>query len=183
MTIFEIRLDGNNFQYLLPADPERARSGDLTFDCNRWGDTWDPPEVYVGNPKAKRGNFFNFLKGDPYICDQRAHDALEHLLYPFAELLPLPFEGETLYVINVLTCLNILDEKHTIPTEGWPKKYVFYPERMQQASIFKIPRTSRGQVLTVHRYMDEIYDFKYQVERAELQGLIFRPLWSNDDVK
>jgi hypothetical protein len=179
MTIYEIRMNVENYQYLLPANPEIARGQDLIFDCERRSDTWDPPQVYVGNPKAKRGNFFNFLKGDPYVCDQRAYEVLEHLFYPCAELLPLPFEGKTLYVINVLACLNILDEERSTFAGFLPKNYVFHPERMQQAPLFKIPRTSRSQLLTVEGFLDDDYDFKHCVERAGLEGLMFKKIWES----
>lgn len=180
MVIYGIQFDVTNYQYLLCADSGRAGGLDMIFDCDRRGDSWDPPEVYVGNPKAKRGDFFSIMANGFYVCTERVREELEYLFYPCAEMLPLPFEDETLYLINVLTCLNLLDEKRTEYHGALPKKYVFHPTRMQQAPLFKIPQTSRVQVLASQGFMDPEYDFKLQVEQRGFEGLIFKNLWSDE---
>ncbi len=182
MRIFELRLAPDEFQKLLCDDPTRAGGLDLIFDCDQRTTTWNPPEVYISNPRAKRGSFFSLGSWGFFVCTQELHDELEYLFAPCAEMLPLPFEDETLWIVNVLTCLNLLDEKRSEFNGAFPKRYVFHAHRMQPAPLFKVPRTSRGQILTSQGYVDENYDFKLQVERRGFEGLKFKELWSNDNV-
>ena len=182
MKIYQAYKEPDKYQYLLPSDPEHSTTR-LMFDCEERADGWDPPEMYVANPRAKRGNFFNCIGGDPLICDERAVDEIGDVLEKCAELLPLPVDGETLYVVNVLPCLNLLDVERSVwrgePGRSTIKAFAFHPTRMQRYPLFKIPETINTSVLTCEGVLDPEFNFKPRVEEAGLTGLLFKILWTD----
>ena len=180
MTIYDVRFDIDRYQYLLSDEGDRHKPGDLIFDCEVRAEAWNPPKVYIANPKAVRGDFLNMCTGGYFICTEKVRDELDYLFYPCAELLPLPCGNEMFYIVNVLRCLNILDEKRSVFGGVFPKKYIFHTHRMQAQPLFKIPRTSVGQVLTSQGVLEEEYDFKLQVEQRGFKGLTFKRVWSDE---
>ncbi|MGE5265212.1 MAG: hypothetical protein ACM3S0_17675 [Acidobacteriota bacterium] len=102
------------------------------------------------------------------------------------ELLPLPYEGEEYTVRNVLECINCLDQKKTEWVYGQTtgerieiKKYAFHRNRFSESRIFKIPETSKAEVLVVEWKEDSSDEFKYAVEEAGLRGLLFQTIWED----
>ena len=98
------------------------------------------------------------------------------------ELLPLPYQGQEYTLLNVTECINCLDEEHTewvyhLGTKIQIAKYVFHPDRFSESTIFKIPQTRRGEILTVEGLKDPEDEFKYVVEKEGLKGIEFEMLW------
>ncbi|RDH42203.1 hypothetical protein B9G39_01385 [Zooshikella ganghwensis] len=63
MKVYRIRLDVNNHQWILPRDELDFDSDILRFDCQPKGSGWQSPDLYIFNPKLKKGNFFNIYPG------------------------------------------------------------------------------------------------------------------------
>ena len=190
MTVFEVHCKVNDYQCLCLSDMGQAKRHEFYFDCEKREANWTPPEVYIRQPKLKRGNFFYFAGASGcFICDEptRYHDELAELLETSGELLPLLHEGETFYVMNVLECINALDrDKSEWPPQmkqkiGFPQKYVFHRSRIPDTPLFKIPELSRWQILCVEDGPNAAYDFKRMVERLGLTGLYFEKLWTDKD--
>lgn len=187
MTIYRLKADVNNYQFFLPSDLETVEQQVLMMDCERRLDTWKPPRVYIHQPKLKRGNFIAVGMGSPLACDERTldDDKMYELLEMSGELLPLPHEGETFYIINPLECINALDREQsewggTIKI-GIPRRYVFHRIRIPETPLFKIPETSRGEILCAENAYDPEYEFKRRYEQLGLTGLRFEKLWSDED--
>ncbi len=189
MTIYAVHKDVNNYQFFLPVDVEVSQRGDLIMDCQPRLAAWSPPEVYIHNPKLKRGNFLGVGMGGPFACDEqtRDHDEMAELLEMSGELLPLLHEGEMFYVLNVLECVNALDrDKSTWPPSmkskiGMPQKYAFHCSRIPETPLFKIPETSRSQIFCAENAYDSNYEFKRLYETLGLTGLYFEKLWSDEE--
>jgi hypothetical protein len=103
-------------------------------------------------------------------------------------MLPLPYEGEILQVINVTECINVLDQEHTLwkinqksGVKVWIESYAFHSRRFSESSLFKIPETCNGEIFAIERCGDPECEFKARVEQAGLTGLIFEKVWSDGE--
>ncbi len=185
MKIFRVITDVNSFQSLQIEDSAIWNTDRLTFDGITKQISWEPPSVYVLRPKNIRGNFFHLAPGT-FVLDHTAHEALRDILERCGELLPLPFENTTLWLFNVLQCLNVLNQERTKWVLGKTtgqririEKYAFHPDRLIEAPVFKIPETSRSEILVYENFGDPEIEFRKRVEDQKLSGLIFEEIWSN----
>ncbi len=183
MEVYKIKPDVNQFQSFLPVDDAIWKTDVLKFDGNSKLQTWQPPPVYVLYPKKALGNFFRISAG-AFAFDSAADEMIRGVCEMAGELLPLPYKGETYFVLNVLECIDCLDgdsSKWTLTAGGdriGVAKYMFYKNRFSESSIFKIPETARGELLTVSG-RDEDVEFKSIVERAGLKGILFEKVWQS----
>jgi hypothetical protein len=149
MRVYRFTSDVNQYQYFLPDAEEDVLS--LLTECQPMLDAWHPPAVFVFKPLHKPGDLYGFYGCTP-IFSPRATEALAEYLAVAGELLPLPYKGEVFTALNVLECVNSLDEEHTewAMQDGvrlYPKKYVFRANHFSESHIFKIPETYRAEVL------------------------------------
>lgn len=188
MRVYQVRCDVNQFQSF-DVDTDNW-DGDilslLTFDCVERAAAWSAPPVFVLHPRKKKGNCFAFAPG-AFAIDQTAFEQLADLLEMSGELLPLQHQGETYYVVNVLECVNCLDEDNTQWIYGNTtgvkigiRSHVFYRTRFTETPLFKIPATSKAQILTVEGLADPEGEFKGRVEQCGITGLEFDLLWSDE---
>jgi hypothetical protein len=183
-TVFRIKKDVTNYQYFLPA--EKASIIDLDDDCLPIKASWKPPEVYIYQPKLKQGDFFNFTS-NLLIANTKAIKILASHFEMAGEILPLYHEGIEYGVVNILECINCLNKNKTeweideeTGDKAWIDKYAFHPERFSESSLFKIPETSRGEILLVEGLLAPEEEFRYLVKEAGLEGLKFEELWRSD---
>lgn len=180
MKVYRIRPDVTQFQKLFPDDDSIWSTGMLTFDGTPKASIWCPPKVFVLKPKLKRGNFFGVAAG-ALVADPKACGELAFLLEVSTEMLPLPFEGQELKLINVIACVNVLDQDKTLRSPvGKPTKYVFKPNRFTESPLFKIPETDVCEILTIEGLKDPEDEFKFNVESRGLTGLTFEELWDSE---
>jgi hypothetical protein len=184
MKVFRIRLNSNDFLSFLPADPTIWQTDLLKLDCKPKLPAWKPPAVYAVTPKLKQGNFFHLCSG-AFVVDSSACEALRTILEMAGELLPLPHQDALFHLVNVLQCVNCLDEQNTEWVLGKTtnakiriKEYHFHANRFSESTLFKIPETALGEVLTLSGVKDPKDEFKSLVERQGLQGIIFEEVWS-----
>jgi hypothetical protein len=175
-------VDVARFQWLI-AEPEQVYStGVLDFDCQPKLDGWVPPRAYVHNPKRKAGDFFKLVPG-ALVCSPRAVGVLRGVLEMAGELLPLPVEGHEVTVLNVLECVNCLDEgRSDFDSDRARSRYVFLPERLSGSTLFKVPRTAAAEILTVEGRPgnDPEEEFEPLVEANNLTGLVFELVWEGE---
>mgnify|MGYP001773483530 CR=1 FL=1 len=185
MKVYRIRNDVNHYQYFLT---ERdADAFKLRMDCVPVADKWDPPPVFIFKPKHKKGDFFQF-NSDILITSPRATEVLRTHLEMAGELLPLPYQGQEFTVLNVTECINCLDYQNTewmydeqSGVALWPTKYAFLSNRFTESMLFKIPETSRSEILVVEGLHEPNEEFRAVVQQAGLEGLIFEEIWSDDN--
>lgn len=184
MKVFSVTEDVSRFQSLGVDDIDAWTEFALSVDCRSLTALWKPPTVYVRKPKLNRGNFLHITVG-LLVADDEAFSKIGEFFEMAGEVLPIPFEGKTLSLLNVTECINCLDREKSQwrdprRREGLPLKYVFHPNRLDESSIFKIPETCKGEILVLERENDPETEFKAAVEHHRLTGLIFKELWSDE---
>ena len=179
MIVYKINNDVNNFQYFLTKDSKDVFS--MAFDCTSRGREWDPPSVYIYKPLHQEGDFFQF-DSSSLIFREKILNRMHRFFAPAGEMLPLPFQGEMFYVLNVTNCINCLDPKKSewaTSNDGmklYPTKFCFFKDRFSEAEIFKIPE-DRGSILVVANRVDPYDEFVSAYQEQGLKGLIFEKIW------
>lgn len=189
MTVYEVKPDFT-FQSFHTSDPESDNLMEVEYSrelikCDRMDMTWRPLRLYEEHARLPRGNFARSWGGG-FLVDSRAMTAIQSILGDECEFLPmLPFNGETLYLMNLLTCIDCLDREKTefAIDEASGRKlsramnYCFHPDKISSASVFKLPK--RVGVFAATGTGAGQPEFKTLIERQKLTGLIFRELWSD----
>ncbi len=180
--VYRIVTDVNHYQYFFAEHEEEEVK--LLTDCIPRATTWEPPSVYVYNPRHKAGDFYSF-HGCSLITNPRATAVLASFLEMAGELLPLPYNGQEYSLLNITECINCRDRERTTWLKDetganvLPVQYVFHRNRFAESRLFKIPETYGGEILVVDLDQDPDEEFKSAVELAELEGLCFHELWSD----
>jgi hypothetical protein len=181
--VFRVKNDVDNFQYFLTENESDAPK--LMMDGTPKSNIWSPPPVYLFQPKLQKGDFFNFYL-DILISSPRATELLHNLFVEAGELLPLPYNDEVFTLLNVTECINCLDQSNTkwIVNETTNVRvmighYAFHTNRFSESCLFKIPETSKGEILVVEGLRDPKDEFRYKVDKLGLKGLKFQLLWEH----
>jgi hypothetical protein len=184
MEVFRVSLDVNHYRRFLPTDSGVFATGVFEMACQNKLPVWRSPPVYVFNPMLKAGNFYHLCSG-AFVVDPVGLETLRTILEMAGELLPLPHGGSVFHLMNVLECVNCLDQEKTQWVYGKRtnarigiKEYHFHAHRFSESTLFKIPETARGELLTVSGLKDPDDEFKSVVEREGLEGIIFEEVWS-----
>jgi hypothetical protein len=134
---------------------------------------WRPLEV-VGN--VAPFNDYPCLELSTPVFSRRAVDAMGEMLTANGELLPLKTTAGEYYAFNLLTKIDALDLKRSrlsrsnvYEIAGWLHFYTFKTTKTKQATIFRIPESHGGILVT------DV--FKKRAESASLNGLDFIPVW------
>lgn len=185
MKIYRIIPDVNDFQSIALNDESLWQTDMFTFDCKSKTKVWLSPKTYVLNPKLKEGDF-------PYLCPGALvvrENAINKILEYFemsGELLPLTLESNTLSILNVLECINALNKEETewkFSNRTGKKlrilKYSFHLNRIPEAPLFKIPETSKSEILTYSGVKDPDDEFITVYKKTGLKGLRFEKIWSS----
>jgi hypothetical protein len=187
MKVFRVRINTNEYQRFLPTDESIWESDWLKLNCKPKQATWRQPLVYVADPMKQPGNFIHLCAGG-FVVDPIADGALREVLEMAGELLPLSHEGVLYQLVNVVECVNCLDAEKskwilgkTTSARIRIKEYEFIENRFSESTLFKIPETAGGEVLTVAGMKDPQDEFKAIVEQKELKGILFDELWSNEE--
>ena len=180
MKIFEVCLDVNKFQgFLWDTD------GVSVFPYPRFvgtpidRKTWPPGKVISLLPKGPKPDVWTVgLGSGAFAINLCAHPALEMFGEMAGELLPLPFNEETLSVFNILQCLDCLDEDATewkqLVTTG--QRRVVTPciraSRLTSSTLFKSAHNPFN-FYCWENEADPEYEFKACVEANGISGLVF----------
>jgi hypothetical protein len=177
--VYRIQNDVTDYQYFLTESDDDALR--LSMECKPLLHTWIPPEVIIYEPLLKRGDLFNF-NSSSLILSPRATEALRPFLQAAGELLEVPYEGQSFWLLNVLQCVDCLDEAKT----GWrehkgirlaPERYMFHPDRLPASCLFKIPQTCRGEVLILDR--EDGKGFVDALVEHHIEGYKLELLWTD----
>lgn len=186
MKIFLIDHDANNYHWLAPDVTGEDLLRLVTFDCTPRESSWRPPYVTILDAKTKMGDFLNY-NPSALLVSPDALPLIRHFFERAGELLPLWFNGDQYTLLNVTECINALDDPKTdwlLADDGSKveiRRHMFDATKLTDSSIFKIPETRRGDVLTWERDCDPKTEFKAFVEENGLTGLIFKEIWNSED--
>jgi hypothetical protein len=184
MKVFEILSDVEVYRWIHPVDEGIWNTGMLDFSGDKISN-WTPIQCYVDNLKKEVGNFYEF-SGGALTFDKYTYETMGDIFEMAGEIFPLKMEeGEDLFVLNVLDCVNALDKERSVwHARGGKrtrlKEYVFHKNRMRESSLFKIPENNYGAVLTYSGLKDPEDEFIGRYQSLGLTGLIFEELWSDE---
>jgi hypothetical protein len=187
--VYQVEFDVNNFRSLAADDVADARSI-LSFECKPKLPRWKPPSMYCPDPLSPAPDFWYIGGGSGIAVSSAAFPKVQTQFEMAGELLPLPFEGGELTLLNVLVCINCLDHdkctwvktkdgRRLFPNPYQDGAYVFHPDRFAESTLFKIPEMHKSTVLCIEREDDPETEFKAAVEHHKLTGLAFKELWAS----
>ena len=181
MNVYILDADGNRYQNLVFTSDK-----DWTilrqFDGRSLLSYWTAPTVEVFRDDEFNRNLppsdFPSLAPDVPVFSQRAVNALQELLRENGEILPLSCSEGEYYAFNVTTSVDALDESKSVVKRFKSSgrimrilKYVFFGDRLSDATIFKIPQ-SRGNIFVTNRFRKIILD-------NQLLGFKFVNVWES----
>ncbi len=114
------------------------------------------------------------------VLNRKAKDTIGAFLEQYGELLPLACDDGEFWTLNVTCMIDALDEaKSSVMRSNDPgrllmiHKYVFRPETLENAVIFRIPQYARGSIFVTTPFVELI-------KSSGLTGLTFKQIWAPD---
>ena len=180
MRIYQIGNDVMKYQYFLPEKEQDARK--LTMKCLPQSGHWVPPSVFIYEQLLQQGDFFNF-SSSALIFGPFAARVLAVHIQQAGEGLPLPFDGKTYTVLNILQMVKCLDVARTIHelNSGSPyywKKYAFLPNLsglLPSSHLFKLSEKPHSPILVWED--DPNVGFIADMKRNQIKGYELTLLW------
>ncbi len=120
-----------------------------------------------------------------YMLGPRAAELLRPVISDVAELLPVPFQGETWYFMNVFNLVDAMDKEHSryavraSGKKGWLEKPAFFADKVPHSKLFIIPDAPGRIYYAEHHPDDNPNTFKNVVEKNKLFGIRFGKVWEN----
>lgn len=183
MKVFRVDIDPNIFQSIFPDVSDEDVLLYSEFDCTEVKHHWKSVEWYIFNPRLKKGNFFSLEHGGALAFDKTVKNSdLFPLLEMAGEIIEIEVKGEIYYILNVLNCIDALDESRTTfhyysnGGRGRIISYAFNHNRVTECPIFKIPQTSKAEILIRSPFSDSD-DFMTLYKRNSFVGLTFNALY------
>lgn len=161
------------------------------FDCTveKKAGHWNPPAIkWFDGDRRKLDKYKDpDIASSPaytYILGPRAAELLRPVINDVAELLPIPFQGETWYFMNVFNQIDVVDKAKSIykiyssGRVGPVEKIVFSSEKIPHAKLFTRPYSPR--LYYAEHYPDDNPNtFKNVVEKNKLFGVEIEKIWEN----
>jgi hypothetical protein len=155
----------------------------LSFNCKSKSQGWQPSDMYIFNPKKEKGNFYSLGGIGALAFDETVLDIMQTVFEMAGEILPIKIDNEIVYILNVLECVNALDETN-VKWQIYPNgsrgrilSYSFYNNRLTESSVFKIPETSKGDILAYSGVNDPEDEFYSLYMKHNLKGLLFEEIY------
>ncbi len=161
------------------------------FDCDghKKAANWHPPEIEWFDDDGRNIDKYKdpditYTPAASYILGPRAAELLRPVISDVAELLPVPFQGETWYFMNVFNQIDVVDKAKSIykiyssGRVGPVEKIVFSPEKIPHAKLFTRPYSPR--LYYAEHYPDDNPNtFKNVIEKNKLFGIEIDKAWEN----
>jgi hypothetical protein len=181
--IYRVTEDVDRYQILVSAeDGLWSATGPLHYDCSSKKAAWSPPRFRIYNPQAPSADFIGGITG-ALVVRRVSLERVRTFFELAGEILPIDVPGQDLCLLNITDCVDCLDPSRTRWVLGETThrpirvaKYAFDPKLLPGSSLFKIPQTARGEVLTWEGRQDPDDEFKPFVESNGLTGLKFELL-------
>ncbi len=168
--VYKPKQDFSRYQFLVEVEDSVPSMHGLYGEV---GNEWTPPKLKVDSSARKlaAGDFWNF-GGPPLIASERAANALKPLMRDVGEVLPIPFDGGELFLLNITRVVDCIDQEKT----DWKgddeihfKSPFFRVGKLADVPAFRVPEC----IPIV--YVQE--NFKLAVEAHALEGLLFLEEW------
>lgn len=189
--------DANKKLFVSTEDNSVVLSGKSTipddiFDCDgeKKEANWKPPALRWFDDDGRNIDRYkdpDFAENPAYsyILGPRAAELLRPVISDVAELLPVPFQGETWYFMNVFNLVDAMDKEHSryavraSGKKGWLEKPAFFADKVPHAKLFIIPDAPGRFYYAEHHPDDNPNTFKNVVEQNKLFGIRFGKVWEN----
>ncbi len=175
MTVYKITTASNDHQRLVAEDDAIWKH--VRFDCSPRKD-WIPPKVRIFDPTKPKGDFLSFASGSLTVRSEKL-ELVRSSFEMAGETLLLDGQNERYWCLNILTCVNCVDEEASEwlidPKSGKRitlKKPVFRRGFLATSSIFKVPQ----QPGSVYVWDDENEGFFFEYQSNKMTGLRFDPI-------
>lgn len=189
LKIYTIKVESNIYQSVFPEIEENRVLEYMTFDCIEKPSEWSKIEWFVFNPKKKAGNFFSLGSSGALVFDEEVFNSdLYTLIEMSGQVLPIKLQDYNLYVLNITECINALNQKDTVRdiyedgSQGRILEYSFNRNRFSESSLFKIPETSKSEILTYSGLKSPEDEFKTLYEQLGFEGLIFQEIFNTGEI-
>ena len=184
MNIYRVSCDPETCQTIMPVDESVWDTDVLMFDGLPKRD-WVAPEMFVFNPLVERVGFF-YLDPSVLVFDEGTMEEFADLFEMAGQILPLKVYDEQLFLLNVTQCSNSLDPESTSWKEDAGtgqrlsiRSYSFFEDRFTESSLFKIPETRLGEILTYSGFQDREDELFGRFQLLGLVGLEFELLYTS----
>jgi len=132
----------------------------------------DPDISYIGSPSS-------------LIVSPHAKKLITLTVNDVAKLLPIPFNNETWYLLNVFNIINALNKancKYKIRKNGEVGRMLdiaFFANKIPHAKLFMVPEKRSTFYFAEHHPDDSENNFKNIIEQNKLFGIEFVKVWEN----
>ena len=186
MRVYKLAADVEHFWSISPVDTEAYLKVIRLLDGEPIGDSWSPISFEMSQKGDRggallKGDLFGFTPNIP-VFSERSVEVLRDLVGGHAEVFPLYYNSEVLYVLNVYRH-DVLDEPRSklerFKSSGRVKKVVWHEFKRSELDtnpIFRLPQLSNSPVYVTDRFVR-------RVQEAELRGFMFTEVWPNDPRK
>jgi hypothetical protein len=179
-----------SYQSLTLADASLLLTPAFQFDSTSKAAIWKSVDFVCVDDQKPEPDFWK-VNDIPtvFICNERVLNEIPVLWARKAcEALPIRYNGHPLWLCNITEygCYDALDVANCtwpsgIPGLGLPLHYSFFPTRLGPTTILTVPETCEHE-LYVHEYTsDPVYEFKADVKRQKMTGLVFEEIWSAEN--
>jgi len=179
-TVYKVNFE-DGYQDLQSVNYEEfsaARKNTWKFDGKPVKHKFEKVEMYVRQPNLDKPDIWQLMNTMAFEDD--AASKLQLCLDQAGQQFKLPFQGRKLVVLNVTYVIDCLDKKRSDYDPDLPHmidKYVFHEDRLDY-SLFKIPETVYGDILTVEGLASPDDEFKPLIEKYGLKGLRFDEVYT-----
>lgn len=165
MKIWRLAVDSKNALGLIPADLDYFNE---YFIGKPMKDQWNPPPFKIAGKSAKLREFVSWMTTAPVISE-KAKKALEGLISPCAEILPLvKLRGKPYFALNVTCVVDCLDLAKSVERgakNNFGEVY-FDPKRIRDVPIFRA-KGDLGELFVTEAFVDAVL-------KSDLQGAAFQ---------
>ena len=162
----------------------------IFYQGQKKASNWAPPAIEWYDDDGRNLDKYKdpditYCTPGSFILGPRAAELLRPVISDAAELLPIPFQGETWYFMNVFHQIDAVDKaksRYKIYQSGKVgpvEKIVFSPEKIPHAKLFTIPESHTELFYAEHHPDTNPDTFKNVVEQNKLFGIVIEKMWEN----
>lgn len=181
MKIYELSADVEQFEWLTPKEDYDYAFMEQ-FNGEKLKDNWEKIEIVRIKEHKKKlpiGNLSRFLGGAP-IFDETAKKILEPVVLSNCEFLEVENSEKKLWIGNVITVIDCLENDFTKNGYIAPSEYVFKTEKIGNNIMFKPFQNTLTKKVPLHGIM-VTEKFKQIVEKNNLTGFKFELIWDDSN--
>jgi len=179
--------------FVMPPVGSKNRVGDIEdFDTGvKKTGSWTPPSIEWFDDDGRNLDKYkdpdiSYISGPSnLIVSPRTYELIAAAVSDVAELLPLSFDDETWYLLNVFNQVDALDKANSrykiyrSGKIGWLIAPAFFADKVPHNKLFKIPEDPTTIYFAEPHPDDSENSFKNIVEKNNLFGIEFFNIWES----